>query len=376
MASTDWRARLRRALHAEWQHLVHVQPTRRRWPMPVAAALASGLPLLIGAALGDIPSGLAGSLGGLVFLYLPETPMHHRMVTLMACGFAMTACYALGLGVQALGAAGARAPLLALVALLVTVAIRYYRLPPPGPLFFVMDAAIGAYAPVPVERLPAQVGVLFLGVLLAAVVALVYSLAMLSRGPSAPVPERPAPTFDYVVVDAVVIAVAVGASLLLAELLRLPRPYWVPVSCMAVLQGVTLRAVWNRQVQRVVGTAVGMLVAGALLSLPLDPWRIAFAMMILSFLVEWLVVRHYGLAAVFITPLTILLADAAVLGAGASVDELIRARFVDTALGCVVGLLGGVCLHSLPMRAVVTRVLRALLPRRFDARARQVDETE
>ena len=49
--------------------------------MPFAAALASGLPLLAGAYFGNIAGGLAGSLGGLVFLYLPATSMHHRMVT-------------------------------------------------------------------------------------------------------------------------------------------------------------------------------------------------------------------------------------------------------------------------------------------------------
>src|SRR3546814_11585671 len=78
---------------------------------------------------------------------LPGTPMHHRMVTLMACGFAITACYALGLGVQALDVTGLRAPLIALLALVVLMAVRYYRLPPPGPVFFVMAAAIGAYTP-------------------------------------------------------------------------------------------------------------------------------------------------------------------------------------------------------------------------------------
>src|SRR3546814_1956692 len=75
--------------------------------------------------------------------------MHHRMVTLMACGFAITACYALGLGVQALDVTGLRAPLIALLALVVLMAVRYYRLPPPGPVFIVMAAAIGAYTPVP-----------------------------------------------------------------------------------------------------------------------------------------------------------------------------------------------------------------------------------
>ena len=356
-------AALRRTLRAEWQHLVHVQPSGRRWPMPLAAALASGLPLLAAAAMGNIEAGLAASLGGLVFLYLPETPLHHRMVTLMACGFAMTACYAIGLGMHALDIASLRVPLMALVALLVTMVVRYYRLPPPGSLFFVMAAAIGAYTPVPIERLPAQVGVLFLGVLLAALIAFVYSLVALSRDAPKPVPEPPEPTFDTVVVDAVVIAAAVAVSLLLAELLQLSRPYWVPVSCMAVLHGISLRAVWNRQVQRVAGTAVGVLVAAGLLSLPLDAWRIAFAVMALSFLVESLVVRHYGLAAVFITPLTILLADAATLGAGTQVQALIHARLIDTLLGCVVGLIGGICLHSPRLRAGLARALRTMARR-------------
>lgn len=366
MTDVPWHLRLRRALRTEWQHLAAFQASHRRWPMPLAAALASGLPLLVGAALGNIAAGLVGSLGGLVFLYLPGTPMHHRMVTLMACGFAMTACYALGLGVQALDVTGLRAPLIALLALVVLMAVRYYRLPPPGPVFFVMAAAIGAYTPVPFELLPMQVGLLFLGVLGATLIAFGYSLAMLARRPAAPVPERAPAAFDFVVVDSVVIGIAVGASLLLAEALRLPRPYWVPVSCLAVLQGVTLRAVWNRQLQRVAGTALGMLVAGALLSLPLDPWRIALAVMALTFLVESLVVRHYGLAVVFITPLTLLLADAAVLGTGESaVDALVRARFMDTALGCVVGLAGGLCLHNPRLRAAVARGLRAVLPKRF-----------
>src|SRR3546814_14516520 len=116
-----------------------------------------------------------------------------------------------------------------------------------------------------------QVGLLFLGVLGATLIAFGYSLAMLARRPAAPVPERPSASFDFVVVDSVVIGVAVGASLLLAEALRLPRPYWVPVSCLAVLQGATLPAVWTRPLQPVAGPAVGWLVAGALLSLPLAP---------------------------------------------------------------------------------------------------------
>jgi hypothetical protein len=35
-------------------------------------------------------------------------------------------------------------------------------------------------------------------------------------------------------------------------------------------------------------------------------------------------------------------------------------------LGCVVGLLGGICLHSPRLRAAVARPLRALVPWRFE----------
>jgi uncharacterized membrane protein YccC len=72
------------------------------------------------------------------------------------------------------------------------------------------------------------------------------------------------------------------------------------------------------------------------------------------------VVRHYAFAAIFITPMTILLAEAATLGHG-SPSALIQARFLDTVLGCFVGLVGGICLHSPRFRDVVGRQMRRLL---------------
>jgi len=77
--------------------LLTINPSDRRWQMPIAAALATGLPLFVGAWFDRLDYGLVSSLGGLVFLYLPATPLSHRMVTLMACAFGMLACYTLGL---------------------------------------------------------------------------------------------------------------------------------------------------------------------------------------------------------------------------------------------------------------------------------------
>src|SRR5690606_6663849 len=111
----------------------------------------------------------AGSLGGLVFLYLPATSLSHRMAWLMACGFAMAGSYTLGLLSQLLP--GLTVPVLAVIAVLVTMVCRYYAVPPPGSLFFIMAASIGAYTPVSGAAVPLQVGLLTMGAVLACLIA-------------------------------------------------------------------------------------------------------------------------------------------------------------------------------------------------------------
>ena len=132
-------------MRAEWRHLTTINASDRHWQMPVGAALASGLPLLVGASFDHLDYGLVSSLGGLVFLYLPDTPLSHRTVLLMACAFGMGACYALGVMSHFV-------PLLLVVvltglAIVVTMVCRFYGVSPPGSLFFIMAAAIGAYSP-------------------------------------------------------------------------------------------------------------------------------------------------------------------------------------------------------------------------------------
>jgi hypothetical protein len=353
--------RLQTLLSAEARHLVTVNASERRWQMPFAAALASGLPVLIGASLGQMAYGLVSSLGGLVFLYLPNTPMSHRMVSLMACAFGMIACYTLGLFSHFFPPL--MIPMLMFITILVTMVCRFYALERPGSLIFVMAAAIGAYSPIEPMQLPQQVGLLSLGCLLACIIGFFYSVAVLRLQPAKPAQPLPQPRFGYVVIDSVLIGVFVGISLALAQLLHLQRPYWVPISCIAVLQGQSMRAVWNRQLHRVLGTGIGLLLAWGLLLLPLNKWSIPLTMMALTFVIEMAVVRHYGFAAIFMTPMTILLVEAASLGQG-SASALIEARFFDTVLGCLVGLAGGVCLHSPRLRAMAARRLRRLIPAR------------
>lgn len=350
-------------LKAQWLHLTTLNRSDRPWEMPFAAALASGLPLCVGAWFGRLDYGLVSSLGGLVFLYLPGTPLYHRMVTLMACAFAIISCYTIGLLSHFV-------PVLMMPALIFTTIItnmvcRFYALSMmPGVMFFIMTAAIGAYTPIQIEQLPLMVGLITLGALLASLAAFFYSLHRLRLQAPQPVTPLPKPTFDFVIFDPVVIGVFVGISLALAQLLELEKAYWVPVSCLAVIQGASLRAVWNKQMQRILGTGIGLLVAWGLFLMPLNTWGLTVLLMVLTFIVETAVVRHYGFAAIFVTPLTILLAEAGSWGQGVPA-HLIEARFYDTVLGCAVGLAGGACLHSPRFRTVLGQQMRRLVPQRL-----------
>lgn len=96
------------------------------------------------------------------------------MVALMACAFAMTARYAFGVLSQLLPVL-LKMPVLTATAILVTMDQRFYQLAPPGRLFFIMEATIGAYASGGLEEVPLRDRLLALGCLLACLIGSIYS---------------------------------------------------------------------------------------------------------------------------------------------------------------------------------------------------------
>lgn len=341
--------------------LLKFQRSDRPWELPFAAAIASGMPLVAGTYLGLPSGGALGAVAGLSFLYLPATSLHHRIPVIMACAFAMLASYALGLISHV--APGAAIPVIACVAAAALLFCRAQAVVPPGPIFMVMAAAIAAFSPGHASAMAQNLGYFALGCIWACVVAVVYSAYLLrSRAPVPPhVPSRS--DLDAARVDAILIGLFVGASLALAAMLELPKAYWVPVSCLAVMQGVTLRASWSRNVHRIVGTVIGLGLTWLLLPFLTDGWAIAIAVTVLTFLIESAVVRHYAFAAIFITPLTILLAESSAPGEASSA-MLMQSRLLDTVIGALIGLFGAACLHNRSVRRVIEGWLAAIRPRK------------
>ncbi|MEN1966656.1 FUSC family protein [Lentibacillus sp. N15] len=133
-------------------------------------------------------------------------------------------------------------------------------------------------------------------------------------------------------VAATFIAVALGSD----------RPYWVPLTCAAVLNGASTATIFHRSIQRAVGTGVGIILGAVLLTLQSNPYMIAVLIMMLQFCIQFAIIRNYGFGVTFITPLALLMAESG--RPGIDVASLISDRLFDTLTGCVIGLLGGLLL--------------------------------
>jgi uncharacterized membrane protein YccC len=94
----------------------------------------------------------------------------------------------------------------------------------------------------------------------------------------------------------------------------------------------------HRALQRSVGTAVGILIAGGIFALNPSFLMLGLWVIMLQFVVELIIVRNYAFAVVFITPLALIIAESG--QPNMPVSTLIGARLLDTLLGSAIGLVG------------------------------------
>ncbi len=332
--------------------------TTRSWHFPLVAAICSGVPALTGAYAGRLDLGILGCIGSLVILYMRPTSISRRMVTLAVVSMGFSASFALAVCASFNGYASAM--VLLFISLLATFITRYYVLPPPGSFFFIMIAAIASTLPFDMTLVPMRVGLVTLGGLSSCVIAFFYSLVVHEPAQAAPA-NPPEPRIYAVFLEASVIGLFIGGSYCLALLIGLDNPYWVPISCAAILQGASFRLVWQRNLHRIFGTLIGMGLTWLLFSLHMNIWTVVLTILTLNFIIELLVVRNYGLAVIFITPLTLLFADATSLAM--NTDALIKARLLDTVIGSSIGFLGGWIIHHPKAFTWAEHRLKAMLRR-------------
>ncbi len=129
---------------------------------------------------------------------------------------------------------------------------------------------------------------------------------------------------------------SVGVAAVMSEILPLQRSYWV-VLTVAIVFKPDFGSVFARAVQRGIGTVIGAVLGAVILvAVPYGLWLL-IPVAILAALMPYGRSLNYGMQAVFLTPLVVLLIDL--------LDRtgwpLAEARLIDTLLGCAIVLLIG-----------------------------------
>lgn len=120
-----------------------------------------------------------------------------------------------------------------------------------------------------------------------------------------------------------------------AMLLGIDHAFWAMAAAVLVLhQGTDRSRTLRRGAERLLGTWLGLGLAGAILLLhPHDLWLVVL-LASLQFIIELLVVRNYALATVFITTAALTISSGT---HAVDIGHLLLARGTDTLIGCSVG---------------------------------------
>ncbi|MCJ8154987.1 FUSC family protein [Chryseobacterium sp. SSA4.19] len=334
--------RVQNPVSQRFQYLLEFKQTERKWHFPFLAALCIGSCLFIGYFLGKPAYGSLSSLGALTILYFTSAPITQRMVHLAICAFGIVISFTVSLFFSFNAYMAALS--LGTIAFLAHFLTSYFRILPPGNFFFIMVAAMASTFKFDLEVIPTRVGLVAMGAILSCSLAFLYSV-FIEKSKVVTVPRRTFNKRRYTkFVESTIIGFFMALTLVIGYLLEFKNNYWISIAAVAILQGRNFEHVRQRNMHRILGTFIGIGLAWMILWFEPEKVIMIVIITVLQFIIELLIVRNYGFAVAFITPLTILLAET-----GSEihhpVEELMHARLLDTVIGSLIGLTAGFFLY-------------------------------
>ncbi|MEU3058774.1 FUSC family protein [Streptomyces subrutilus] len=132
------------------------------------------------------------------------------------------------------------------------------------------------------------------------------------------------------------LALCIGLAQCLVSLVEVERSYWIALTVTFVLKP-DFGSVFSRAVLRALGTAVGLVVAAAVLAEVPRGWWSVPVMMVLAALIPAFSAKGYAFQTAAITPVILLLSDLL----NHQGFDLIRPRLLDSLIGCAITLVAG-----------------------------------
>lgn len=325
---------LKRALEA----LTNLKDAPWRWAIGIEAALAMAIPAAAFTAAGYASEGLIASLGAFTVLHFASASRRQRAIALpfVAIGLVLSSAIGvLGAGSLAFTVAG-----LVLTTAVASLLMLGFSAGPPGALMFVVVAGVSGYFARRVSggaSAPLLVAAGAVTAYLVAVARLLLSSARKGAGSDAPVQISPHWELDYSdlsIAGRVVLAAAISG--LVGAGFGVQRVYWVVIASIAILQTThTHPVVAVRAAHRVLGSVLGLCLFGALAVMRPAGLVLVGLLALLQCAAEVVIVRNYGLALAFITPIPLLISTAS---HAEDLRAIIADRLVDTLLGAAVAL--------------------------------------
>jgi len=266
------------------RQLLEIKQTTRKWHFPVLAGLCVGIPILAGYFTGLAAEGRLASMAGLVILYAQAGSIVSTMIILMACSFGIMFSFTVG---TIFSYDPYVAPLaLGVFAFLVHWTLYYLRIVrSPGNFFFIMVASVAICLPYNLEAIPRHIGWIGIGTMISCVLGWLYSVLVIRKLYSDT--EVVAVNKNRYVnfVESVTFGLFIGVALLMGNLLKLENPYWIPTSCAAVMQGTSSTHIWQRSIQRILGTLIGLCITWGILLLQPSLLAIGISIIVLQVIV-------------------------------------------------------------------------------------------
>ena len=217
------------------------------------------------------------------------------------------------------------------IAGLIAVAATYLRVRPAGPFTYIFAFTATSAAPFTGRLWEAALTVLG-SVLLAVALGFAGRFHARRHTPRPLTPHRP-PSWERILRHSGRYAVAVAAAGSVSAGLGLGHEYWAMLAACAPIAAADAAGGMVRAVHFILGTYVGVLVSAVLLQVQWSSVQLAVLLAMLQLCGEIYVVRHYGLAMVFLTPVALLMTG---FVASQPVLELTVDRAVETTIGALV----------------------------------------
>ena len=328
--------------------LFRMAPGNKDHQVAVRCAVGVFVPLITLLMLGRLDLAIFASFGAFTGIYGRNEPHAARFVLQLRAGTLM-------LLVMLLAAVTARAGVVlalpaqdtiwlqvfatTVVAGGCSLIVARWRLRPAGSLFHIF--AFAAIASIP-NQPPLWQGMLVavLTVTFSLIVGFSSRLLRSRRTPWVrPARVRPGPAEKRAgLLESTGYLVAAGLAGTLAtvagERLGFGHNYWAMVAAVVPLVGHSTRHRVSRGVQRIIGTAIGLVLLAGILLLQPEPWQTVLVIAACQFGAEMFIARQYVLAQIFVTPLALI---STLLVVPSSPVTLLRDRIFETVIGAAVG---------------------------------------